>query len=314
MAEASGPTFSIVIAAYNSEATLPATLDSLLAQSNRDWEAIIVDDGSSDRTLEVARSAVTEDTRMRVVSQSNSGTAAARNCGAAEASGEWLLFLDSDDYLNHDYLERMSRFMRDNPGYDIYSCNVDLLLADGRMRPLWRGRRFARPFSLTAVDQIRESSIVLMSPVRASLWRSLGGFRSHHAEDYDLWLRALLAGARHLYDPETLAVYRRRAQSKTRSLVQEADSFLRILEEHAARPGLSVEVRDAFAEAVPLARARIARRRLEEDLLAGRHVSARIRYWQCRRAFPHAAKYWAGLAVMLVSPRLYARWKSARMV
>jgi glycosyltransferase involved in cell wall biosynthesis len=305
--------FSIVIAAFNAEDTLAQAIDSLIGQTMRDWDAIVVDDGSDDRTQAIAASAAAGDSRIRVVSQPNTGTAAARNAGAAETSGDWLLFVDADDLLYSDYLERMSDFMSRHPGYDVYSCNVDVLLPDGRTRPMWSGARFREPFSVTAVDQILESSIVLMSPVKRTVWARLGGFRDLHSEDYDFWLRALLGGARHIFNPDTLAAYRRRPGSKTRSLVSEAESFLWILRDNSTAPDLSPAEKDAFARAIAFAVARVERRTLEEGLLSGNLADARRLYRLSSAAFPNRPQYWLGLAIMLVSPALYARIKARRM-
>lgn len=92
------PLFSVVIPTYNRETLLGATLDSLSAQECDDWELIVVDDGSSDGTLEVVRRYADANAgRVRVLEQDHGGCAAARNRGAAVAAGEYLAFLDSDD-------------------------------------------------------------------------------------------------------------------------------------------------------------------------------------------------------------------------
>ena len=84
---------SIIIPAYNSAETIAETLTSIQAQTVSHWEAIIVDDGSSDRTIEIANQFVT-DSRIRLLSQSNQGVSVARNTGIALAKFDWLLFLD----------------------------------------------------------------------------------------------------------------------------------------------------------------------------------------------------------------------------
>ena len=92
------PLFSVIIPTYNREDLLGATLDSLAAQECDDWELIVVDDGSTDGTLDVARGfAARHEGRVRVLEQDHRGCAAARNHGAGLAGGEYLAFLDSDD-------------------------------------------------------------------------------------------------------------------------------------------------------------------------------------------------------------------------
>ena len=98
---------SIIIPCYNSERYLRACMDTVLAQTMTDFEAILVDDGSSDGTLALARKIADEDPRVSVYHQENSGVSAARNLGLDHACGEWITFVDSDDLLPADALETM---------------------------------------------------------------------------------------------------------------------------------------------------------------------------------------------------------------
>ena len=97
--------FSIIIPVYNVEKYLPACLDSVLGQSFRDWEAICVNDGSTDGSAIVLQDFVARDQRIKVVDQPNAGTATARNTGLRMAQGDYIFFLDSDDWLEVDSLE-----------------------------------------------------------------------------------------------------------------------------------------------------------------------------------------------------------------
>jgi glycosyltransferase involved in cell wall biosynthesis len=99
------PLVSIIIPAYRAGMTLPRALNSIQAQTYSNWEAIVVVDGSPDRTLEVARSYAAEDERVRVIEQDNSGPAVARNNGLSASKGELLAFLDADDVW---YPEKLS--------------------------------------------------------------------------------------------------------------------------------------------------------------------------------------------------------------
>jgi CDP-glycerol glycerophosphotransferase len=93
------PRVSVVVPVYNVEEFLETCLDSLTAQTFEDFEAILVDDGSTDRSGEIAQRYAERDPRFRVVKQANGGLSKARNTGADEARGEFLVFLDSDDAL-----------------------------------------------------------------------------------------------------------------------------------------------------------------------------------------------------------------------
>ena len=96
------PFFSIIIPAYNSASTIQMSIDSVLKQTFSDFEIIIVDDGSSDRLEEVVLSYLS--TNVFLVRQENAGPAAARNRGVEKATGNYLIFLDSDDWLASDFL------------------------------------------------------------------------------------------------------------------------------------------------------------------------------------------------------------------
>lgn len=97
--------FSIIIPVYNVEKYLPACLNSVLGQSFRDWEAICVNDGSTDGSAIVLQDFAARDQRIKVVDQPNAGTATARNTGLRMAQGDYIFFLDSDDWLEPGSLE-----------------------------------------------------------------------------------------------------------------------------------------------------------------------------------------------------------------
>ena len=99
---------SIIIPVYNVEQFIEECLDSVCTQSFADWEAICVNDGSTDCSLTLLQEFASRDSRIHVVSQSNAGLSAARNTGLRAASGEYILFLDSDDWLEKDALERLA--------------------------------------------------------------------------------------------------------------------------------------------------------------------------------------------------------------
>lgn len=111
---------SIIIPCYNSAAYLDACMDSVLSQSMPDFEAILIDDGSKDDTLAIARRIEARDARVRVLHQENAGVSAARNLGLDHAVGEWITFVDSDDLLPADALETMIAAATD--GVDMVVC------------------------------------------------------------------------------------------------------------------------------------------------------------------------------------------------
>ena len=101
---------SVIIPCYNVQRYLPACLDSLLSQSMRDFEAILIDDGSTDDTAKVAKQYASADERIRFIRQQNAGVSAARNAGLRAAQGEWVLFVDADDLLCENALHTMMAY------------------------------------------------------------------------------------------------------------------------------------------------------------------------------------------------------------
>lgn len=101
--------FSVIIPVYNVEKYLRACLDSMLNQIFSDWEAVCVNDGSTDSSASILAEYAAKDNRFRVVEQLNAGLSAARNTGMRNATGDYVLFLDSDDWLETDALEALAR-------------------------------------------------------------------------------------------------------------------------------------------------------------------------------------------------------------
>ncbi|MBR0458810.1 MAG: glycosyltransferase family 2 protein [Victivallales bacterium] len=113
------PLFSIITPVFNVEEYLPAALDSVLAQTCPDWECLCVDDGSSDRSRQIIQEYSSRDPRIRLLTQEHGGVSRARNLALEHASGTWLCFLDSDDLLHPDILERCRDAATRHPGATI---------------------------------------------------------------------------------------------------------------------------------------------------------------------------------------------------
>lgn len=109
------PQVSVVVPAYNAEATLAETLASIQSQSLRDIEILVVDDGSTDRTAQIMAQIAADDRRVTALHQSNAGVATARNTGMAKASGQFAAFCDADDIWHPHKLERQVAALRADP-------------------------------------------------------------------------------------------------------------------------------------------------------------------------------------------------------
>lgn len=113
--------YSVVIPVYEAEACVGRCVDSWLAQTEKNLELILVDDGSTDRSGRICDKYAEKDHRVHVIHQKNYGVSAARNAGIEASRGEYLLFTDSDDYVAEDYLEKMIRCQKES-GADLVLC------------------------------------------------------------------------------------------------------------------------------------------------------------------------------------------------
>lgn len=194
------PDVSVIIPAWNSAETLDRTLRSVRSQSHARWEAIVINDGSHDATAAIASDHAREDDRIKLINKENAGAGAARNAGLANATGEWIVFLDADDTLAPTHLARMLRAMREAcKGH----AEDDILLHCG-----WRRRREGRlwwsPYPARWIDNpftatTRGCPFAIHSAMtRRSTILAAGGFDPalRIAEDWDLWQRIARRGAR----------------------------------------------------------------------------------------------------------------------
>lgn len=124
-----GNIISIIVPAYHIESYLPRCLDSILAQNYRELDIIVVDDGSRDGTGDVADSYAAKDSRIRVIHKENGGVTAARLRGVAEAKGEYIAFVDGDDYIEPEMFERLLKNAEEYDA-DISHCGYCMVFPD----------------------------------------------------------------------------------------------------------------------------------------------------------------------------------------
>jgi glycosyltransferase involved in cell wall biosynthesis len=121
---------SVIVPAYNMEKYLAKCLDSLLVQSYTDQEILVIDDGSKDRTYDIACEYAGKDGRIKAFHKENGGVSSARNLGIEKATGEYILFLDPDDLIEADSVEVLVQSMED--GGDLVSCQYSRWTEDGQ--------------------------------------------------------------------------------------------------------------------------------------------------------------------------------------
>jgi len=120
--ERKNPTISIVLPVYNVEDTITTCINSILHQTFSDWECIIVNDGSTDNSAAICKELIKHNDQFKYFDQKNAGLSAARNLAMRYASGEYVAFVDSDDWILPNYLERLHNLMM-NMNADIVKCD-----------------------------------------------------------------------------------------------------------------------------------------------------------------------------------------------
>lgn len=117
------PEISVIIPVFNSEKDLEECINSILCQSFSDFEIILIDDGSSDHSFEICQRFCQIDSRVHVVRQKNKGVSSARNNGIMHARGKYISFIDADDYIDSEFLNRAFQIMESNC-YDLYASGL----------------------------------------------------------------------------------------------------------------------------------------------------------------------------------------------
>ncbi len=139
-----GPFFSVVVPLYNKKSYILRSLKSILGQSFRGFEVIVIDDGSTDGGSKLVSSL--KDKRIRLIAQKNAGVSSARNKGVSLAQGKYVTYLDADDEWSPDYLEALKKLISDFPDVGLYATNYRVHDGNGTSEnlamftPGWRGR------------------------------------------------------------------------------------------------------------------------------------------------------------------------------
>lgn len=127
------PIVSIIVPVYNVEKYINRCIDSILAQTFTDWECILVDDGSPDKSGEICDEYASRDSRIQVIHKQNGGVSSARNIGIKRATSEWITFVDSDDYLYEDSLFKMVELTKQYDA-DLYCFGICITTKDKQMQ------------------------------------------------------------------------------------------------------------------------------------------------------------------------------------
>lgn len=291
------PRVSVVVPAHNSEAFLGQALRSVEAQSYGDWEVVVVDDASTDRTAALAEGFGPGVTVVR--SERNLGPAGARNLALARASGELVALLDADDYFLPDFLERQvgayDAASAEGARVGLVTCNARILGPEGMVARTYHDIHRVSG-ELTLERLLSRNPVFVSSLFPRRLIDEVGPFDTdiRGAEDFDLWIRIMERGYRALVTSEPLAVYRRWEGALTASQATSARSDRLAYEKAVTRGRLSGRA------------ARIARRRLRYsravELVATAASGPRAGRMRVLRGLPLI------LRVVLENPSYWPTW------
>lgn len=218
---------SVIIPTYNSARYIVEAVESVLAQTFKDFEILVIDDGSTDETEEVMRQ---YERVLRYIRQSNGGVAVARNRGIKEARGKYVGFLDADDTWFEDKLERQIDALRSR--IDSRVCYSAFTLADSELKPL--GTVHSKRVGATLEDLLMRGNIVgsiCTVLCERSLFETTGGFdeRLSQCADWDMWVR-LAAHTEFLYLQEPTVTYRQHGSNMSRNAALLEHDSVRVLE------------------------------------------------------------------------------------
>ena len=210
---------SVVIPLYNKAQSIRKTLDSVLAQTYKDFEIVVVDDGSTDGSADVAEAMLNGckvygvECRGKVIRKANGGVSSARNIGIMEAKGEYIAFLDGDDLWHPEYLETLHQLIVDYPDAALYGIGCTTIHGDkisenvtpttlrGEVEDVWNNYPGYWTGSSSSSSRARLLEIGLFDT------------RMTHGEDIDMWWRLLLSG-KGVFDNRVLAYYRQDAENR----------------------------------------------------------------------------------------------------
>jgi glycosyltransferase involved in cell wall biosynthesis len=186
------PTVSVITPAYNMERYISETINSVLSQTFTDFEYLIINDGSTDNTLEIAKSFALKDSRIRIISQQNSGLAAACNTGIKNAQGEYVSFIDADDIWHPSKLMvQLQQIQSLSPEFGAVFCWSELI--DTQSQPIGRKQTPTvgayNSFSLLKGNCPPGNRSCLL--IRQQCFTEVGLFdeKISGADDFEMWLR-----------------------------------------------------------------------------------------------------------------------------
>jgi glycosyltransferase involved in cell wall biosynthesis len=235
----SDPLVSVIMPVFDRERFVGEAIDSVLAQTYPRIETIVVDDGSSDASAEVA-----ESRGVTVLRREHEGVSAARNAGVAAATGELIAFLDSDDLWPRDRVAVQVACFRERPELNVLVAYARIFLEPGEPRPEWIDEDWIASLRIEPLEGVAPEpgiSGAVQSPMtmmaRAHVFDAIGGFDTSYSigEDVDWLMRASDAGFGHEVLPHVVLHYRFHSGNTTYRIEESEREKFRLIRESLAR-------------------------------------------------------------------------------
>ena len=237
------PEVSVIVPSYNYGHFLGETLDSVKIQTFQNWECLIVDDGSTDNTKDIAETFISADNRFKYFYQKNRGLSAARNTGLRHSTGDYIQLLDADDLIERDKFACQLNCFEDHPEADIVYGEARFF-SDGkpgelRYSALEDDQPWMPKVSGTGQEILKAllttNIMVVSSPlVRKDVFQTCGLFDEslNNHEDWEFWLRCAQKGKffQFLDSPKTFTLIRFHPKSMSRNRIKMLETNLRIRE------------------------------------------------------------------------------------
>lgn len=213
------PTLTIIMAAYNAEKTIKTAIESVLAQTYTDWELIVVNDSSKDKTQTIVSEIAARDSRIRLINnETNSGVSITRKKGVEAAKGTWIAVLDSDDMWKPDKLEKQMRLANDKSAELVFTGSGFI---DNEGSPIdWQ---LHVPETLSYRELLKQNLVSNSSVlVKKELYEQFYAVGDDMHEDFAIWLGITKTGRKAFGIDEPLLIYRLAKSSKSSNKLKAA--------------------------------------------------------------------------------------------
>ena len=320
---------TVIIPAYGVERYIAATIRSVLAQTYRNFELLIIDDGSPDRSVELCRQFT--DPRIRILRQSNRGPAAARNLGIRQATGAYIALLDGDDLWEPEKLEKHVAHLENQPEVGVSFCRSTLIDEAGKPLGIYQvitKLNDVTPLDLLCRTPIGNGSVPVMrrevlqaiqyiDPTTGEFCYFNPDRQLHPSEDVECWMRiALKTNWKIVGIPEALTLYRVNSKGCSANLWKKLQSWEKMLAEVRSygagqtrqynAPAMSYQFRHLARRAVTLRDGAIAVQMIHRSLFAYPQILQ-------EEAVRTLQTLIAAYLVWLLPDRFYQRFEAAAM-